>query len=201
MLGSNAYETRAAPVLRGDERTAKILIAGHFGAGKTTFVRTMSQITPLSSEEVMTSAGAGTDHTDLPGKTTTTVAMDFGRLSLTDDLVLYLFGAPGQPRFFPVLEDLSRGALGALVLTDTRHLTDTYPILELIEDLNLRYAVAVNAFDEAPVHAEQRLREVMDLEPSTPLVTCDARDRRSSNDALITLTRHLLTHASTESSR
>ncbi|MFE4925106.1 ATP/GTP-binding protein [Streptomyces sp. NPDC056661] len=195
MPGFNASDTRSAPPLRGDERTAKLLVAGHFGAGKTTFVQTLSQITPLSTEEVMTSAGAGTDHTDLLGKTTTTVAMDFGRLSLSDDLVLYLFGAPGQKRFFPVLRDLSFGSLGALVLTDTRRLTDTYPILELIEGLALPYAIAVNSFDDAPVHTEARLREVMDLEASTPLVTCDARDRRSSTDALIVLMRHLLSLA------
>ncbi|MFG2440563.1 ATP/GTP-binding protein [Streptomyces sp. NPDC048508] len=192
MQGYNAFDTRVAPVLRGDERTAKLLVAGHFGAGKTTLVRSLSQITPLSTEEVMSSSGVGTDHTDLPAKTTTTVAMDFGRLSLSDDLVLYLFGAPGQKRFFPVLRDLAFGALGALVLTDTRRLTDTYPILELIEGLALPYAVAVNVFDDAPVHTEERLRQVMDLEAETPLVTCDARVRKSSTNALIVLMRHLL---------
>jgi signal recognition particle receptor subunit beta len=185
--------SEAPPTLRGDERTAKILVAGHFGAGKTTLVQCLSQIAPVSTEEVMTSAGAGIDSTDLPHKSTTTVAMDFGRLSLTDDLVLYLFGAPGQPRFYPVLEDLAVGALGALVLVDTRHLADTYPILQLVEDLGLPYTVAVNRFDGAPVVPEQRLREVMDLTAETPLVTCDARDRASSRDALIVLVRYLLT--------
>ncbi len=193
MLDSSASDHRTAPALRGDERTVKILIAGHFGAGKTTFVHSLSQIAPLSTEEVMTTASVGTDHTSLPEKTSTTVAMDFGRLSLTDDLVLYLFGAPGQPRFFPVLRDLAFGALGALVLVDTRRLEDTYPILELIEDLDLPYAIAINRFDQAPEHTVERLREVMDLEPETPLVICDARELRSSTDALITLTRHVLT--------
>jgi hypothetical protein len=181
------------PILRGDERTAKILIAGHFGAGKTTLVQGLSQIAPISTEEVMTSAGAGIDHTNQPGKATTTVAMDFGRLHLSNDLVLYLFGAPGQPRFFDILTDLAYGALGALVLTDTRRLADTYPILELIEQLPLPYTVAINAFDGAPIHSETRLREVMDLSDPTPLVTCDARDPRSSRIALIALIDHLLT--------
>ncbi|GHJ36871.1 ATP/GTP-binding protein [Streptomyces sp. TS71-3] len=183
----------APPILRGDERTAKILVAGHFGAGKTTLVHCLSQIAPVSTEEVMTTAGAGIDTTDLPNKATTTVAMDFGRLSLTDDLVLYLFGAPGQPRFYPVLQDLAVGALGALVLADTRRLAETYPILQLVEDLGLPYTVAINLFDGAPVVPEQRLREVMDLAPETPLVTCDARDKASSRDALIVLISHLLT--------
>ncbi|MEV1007354.1 ATP/GTP-binding protein [Streptomyces sp. NPDC049881] len=182
-----------SPTLRGDERTAKILIAGHFGAGKTTLVNVLSQIEPVSTEEVMTSAAAGVDRTSLPDKTTTTVAMDFGRLHLSDQLVLYLFGAPGQPRFFPVLEDLSVGALGALVLVDTRRLAETYPILQLVEDLRLPYTVAINAFDGAPVIPDERLREVMDLDERTPLVWCDARDRTSSRDALISLVSHLLT--------
>ncbi|MFD4610035.1 ATP/GTP-binding protein [Streptomyces sp. NPDC058440] len=181
------------PILRGDERTAKVLIAGHFGAGKTTFVHGLSQIAPVSTEEVMTSASEGIDHSDLPQKTTTTVAMDFGRLHLADDLVLYLFGAPGQPRFFNILKDLAYGALGALILTDTRRLHETYPILELVEQLHMPYAVAVNAFDGAPVHSEPRLRQVMDLAETTPLVTCDARKPTSSRNALIVLIRHLLT--------
>ncbi|GLX22517.1 GTP-binding protein [Streptomyces lavendulae] len=181
------------PILRGDERTAKILVAGHFAAGKTTLVHGLSQIPPVSTEEVMTSVGADLDHTDLPAKTTTTVAMDFGRLHLADDLVLYLFGAPGQPRFFNILTDLARGALGALVLTDTRRLDETYPILERVEQLHLPYTVAVNAFDGAPTYPESRLREVMALDDTTPLVTCDARDRNSTRNALIVLVRHLVT--------
>ncbi|MGW8330578.1 GTP-binding protein [Streptomyces sp. NPDC055897] len=183
----------AAPRLRGDEQTVKILVCGHLGAGKTTLVHALSEIQPVSTEEVMTSAGHGIDHT-LPEKTTTTVAMDFGRMTLFADLVLYLFGAPGQERFFPILEDLSRGALGALVLADTRRLADTYPILQLVEDLGLRYAVAVNEFDQAPSPTEARLREVMDLEETTPLVRCDARVRTSGRDALIALLHHLLSH-------
>ncbi|GGZ95086.1 ATP/GTP-binding protein [Streptomyces subrutilus] len=186
-------DSETPPGLRGDERTVKVLLCGHLGAGKTTFVTTLSQIAPVSTEEVMTRAGADIDRTALPDKTTTTVAMDFGRLRLTEDLLLYLFGAPGQERFFPILQDLAVGALGALVLADTRRLADTYPILQLVEDLNLTYAVAVNTFDGAPDPTDQRLREVMDLTDGTPLVRCDARDRSSSRDALIALVRHLLT--------
>ncbi|GGP96937.1 GTP-binding protein [Streptomyces roseolilacinus] len=190
MPGFNNSDT---PVLRGDERTVKILICGHLGAGKTTLVNTLSQIAPVSTEEVMTSASTAVDRLDLPHKRTTTVAMDFGRLSLTDDLVLYLFGAPGQERFFPILRDLATGALGALVLVDTRRLADTYPILQLVEDLDLAYTVAINTFDGAPDHPDGRLREVMDLAPDTPLVKCDAREWAGSRDALIALVRHLLT--------
>ncbi len=182
-----------APVLRGTEVTTKILVAGHLSAGKTTLIGSVSQIRPVTTEETMTSAGADVDRTDLPGKTKTTVAMDFGRLHLNDNLVLYLFGAPGQPRFFPILQDLAHGALGVLLLADTRRLDDTYPILELIEDLGLPYAVAINRFDGAPEPTADRLREVMRLEATTPVVTCDARDRSSCRDALIALITHLLT--------
>ncbi|TXL83976.1 ATP/GTP-binding protein [Streptomyces sp. IB2014 016-6] len=180
-------------MLTGSEQAVKILIAGPFSVGKTTLVGSVSEIKPLTTEEVMTSAGVGVDNTDHLDKTTTTVAMDFGRVSLSKRLVLYLFGAPGQPRFYPVLEDLSRGALGALVLADTRSLDKTYPILQLVEDLGLPYIVAVNTFDDAPAHDPGRLRHVMDLEAGTPLVMCDARDRRSSVTALTTLVEHLLT--------
>jgi signal recognition particle receptor subunit beta len=181
------------PVLRGDEHTVKILIAGHIGAGKTTMVHSISQIAPVATEERMTSAGTHIDRNDLPDKTTTTVAMDFGRVHLNDELVLYLFGAPGQERFFDILADLAHGALGALVLCDPRHLAETYPILEIVEDLELPYLIAVNEFDDAPRYTHDRLREAMGLDRQTPLVTCDARSRLSTRDALIELVQHLLT--------
>ncbi|WP_454338798.1 GTP-binding protein [Streptomyces pseudovenezuelae] len=171
----------------------KILIAGHMGAGKTTMVHSITEIAPLSTEERMTSAGSHVDRADLPDKTTTTVAMDFGRVHLSHDFVLYLFGAPGQARFFDILEDLAFGALGALVLCDPRHLADTYPILDLIEELGLTYVIAINQFDDAPRYTEARLREVMELGAGTPLVFCDARSRLSTRDALIALVQHLLT--------
>lgn len=194
MLDSKRFEPAAGTHLRGDETAVKILIAGHFAVGKTTFVKTLSAIRPLLTEELMTTASEGTDDlSGVPDKSTTTVAMDFGRLSLSDDLVLYLFGAPGQERFWSVVSDLARGALGALVLADTRRLGESFPVLGLMEELGLPYAVAVNRFDDAPEYGTEALRDAMDLPPDTPLVICDARDHASAKNALVELVSHLLT--------
>lgn len=182
-----------------DQLLVKVVVAGPFGVGKTTLIRSLSEIRPLHTEEVMTEAGALVD--DLAGvrdKTTTTVAIDFGRRTLPGDLVLYLYGTPGQRRFKPLWEDIARGALGALVLADTRRLAESFGVIDLIEEAGLSYAVAVNTFPDAPVHSPEVLRDHLDLDESTPLVLCDARDPGSALDALIALVSHLIAETSLE---
>ncbi|WP_374226967.1 ATP/GTP-binding protein [Streptomyces sp. JJ38] len=174
---------------------AKILVVGPLGVGKTTLIGTVSEIRPLSTEAVMSQAGARVDHGGERTKTTTTVALDFGRITIDGELVLYLFGTPGQPRFLPAWRELARGALGALALVDTRDLAASFDALGHLEDMGLPFAVAVNAFPDSPEHGEHRLREALDLLPETPLVVCDAREHHSSVRALIALVTHLINAA------
>ncbi|MFD5818163.1 ATP/GTP-binding protein [Streptomyces sp. NPDC059618] len=171
----------------------KIVVAGGFGVGKTTLVTAVSEITPLQTEALMTQASEETDDlTGTPDKLTTTVAMDFGRITLDDDLVLYLFGTPGQQRFWFMWDDLVRGAIGAVVLADTRRLSDCFPALDYFESCGLPYVVAVNHFDGSEVFEPDDVREALTVPPHIPVMIMDARRRISVVETLLALVGHAL---------
>ncbi|MFJ9643253.1 GTP-binding protein [Streptomyces sp. NPDC004244] len=188
--GPRAAATAALPA------TLKVLVAGGFGAGKTTFVGAVSEIEPLCTEELLSGIGGATDPLDgVETKTTTTVALDFGRITLDERHVLYLFGTPGQQRFWFLWEELCIGALGAVVLADTRRLADCFPAVDFFERRGIGFVVAVNEFDDGHRYTAQEVREAVGLAPDVPVVRCDARLPGSGTGVLAVLVHHLLSLA------
>ncbi|MCX4095756.1 ATP/GTP-binding protein [Nocardia sp. alder85J] len=189
---SDRQESPTLPVT-----AVKVVVAGGFGVGKTTMVASISEVTPLRTEEVLSELSVGVD--DLNGvetKTTTTVALDFGRITLNGAVVLYLFGTPGQDRFWFLWDELSRGALGAVVLVDTRRFDASFAAVDYFESRGVPFVVAVNCFDDAIRYNADEVRQALDLDPGVPLVICDVRRRDSVKEVLTTLMEYILARAS-----
>jgi signal recognition particle receptor subunit beta len=176
----------------GGTRSVKIMIAGGFGTGKTTMVRSVSDIRPLTTEETLTQASADVDRlVGVTDKTQTTVSLDFGKIALNDSLMLYLFGTPGQERFWFLWNGLFKGALGAVVLVDTRRLASSFRAIEEMERQNVPFVVALNVFPDSGNYPVEEIRDALDVPSYIPVVTFDARDRASSRDVLVALIHHL----------
>jgi signal recognition particle receptor subunit beta len=187
----NGFDHPGRPAA-GGTRSVKVMIAGGFGTGKTTMVRSVSDIKPLTTEETLTQASADVDHLiGVAEKTETTVSLDFGKIGLNESLMLYLFGTPGQERFWFLWNGLFKGALGAIVLVDTRRLASSFRAIEEMERQDVPFVVALNVFPDSKEYPVDEIRDALDIPDHIPVVACDARDRASSRDVLVALIHHL----------